>query len=150
MIKTRNFCDAELRLALHDDIHTGAIRVDEDDQPYFDSLAEAFPASGSKIAWSRVSGSIEECEPMPERQPAAFLAFFERMIRTHNLAGPVAYVGDSGSTIALIAELPVFLKHLATIAALPQHHYFFPRNVAWCLVLTMEGDMAFGYRPQVV
>ena len=57
-----NFYEAELRKALHAAMESRRVRELGDSSSFFAELMKTYPASGSKIDWGRVPGSIERVE----------------------------------------------------------------------------------------
>jgi hypothetical protein len=142
-----NFYEAELRKALHAAIESHRIKELGDSAPVFAKLMTAYPASGSKIDWDRVPGSIERVEEEEALQAEQFTAFFDEVIQKFRLAGDVVYVGDSATDFALMGSLGCMREVLPELLAIPQHHYLIGPESSWCLCFTMEGDMGFGFRP---
>jgi len=142
-----NFYEAELRKALRTEIESHRIRELGDSSPFFAQLAKAYPASGSKIDWGRVPGSIERVEEEEALQAEQFAKFLDEVIQKFRLSGDVVYVGDSATDFALAGSLECMRKVLPELLAVPQHHYLVGPDSSWCVCFTMEGDMGFGFRP---
>jgi L-lactate permease len=43
----------------------------------------------------------------------------------------------------------VIASVLDKLLGIPQHHYLVADDFAWCFCFSFEGDMGFGYRPEV-
>ncbi len=144
-----NFYEAELRERLQ--IAFASCRVKEvgDSAPFFAQLMKTYPVRGSKIDWSRVPDSIERFEEEVERQAKLFMQFFSELIQRFHLAGDVTYVGDSATDFALAGSLEHITEVLPELLTIPQHHYLIGAEFSWCMCLTMEGDMGFGFRPSL-
>lgn len=110
----------------------------------------AYPASGSKIDWDRVPGSIERVEEDESLQSERFTAFFDEIVQRFRLAGDVVYVGDSATDFALAGSVECMRDALPETLAIPQHHYLIGPDSSWCLCFTMEGNMGFGFRPSTM
>ena len=141
-----NFYEAELRKALRTEIESHRIRELGDSSPFFAQLTKAYPASGSKIDWGRVPGSIERVEE-GALQVEQFAKFFDEVVQKFRLSGDVVYVGDSATDFALTGSLECMREVLPELLAIPQHHYLVGPDSSWCACFTMEGDMGFGFRP---
>ncbi len=137
--------DDELRLALTSSGMMSSFHFAESSRQIFLSVMKTYPYSGSKIDWSGVPGAIEEYEPNPDLHSFRFSTFFDGMCLRFGLSGSVTYVGDSATDGAIEGSVDAFQKILAVIFDIPQHHYFVGPNLAWCMCMTMEGDMAFGH-----
>jgi hypothetical protein len=142
-----NFYEAELRKALRTEIESHRIRELGESSPFFAQLTKAYPASGSKIDWGRVPGSIERVEEDEVLQAEQFAKFFDEVVQKFRLSGDVVYVGDSATDFALAGSLECMREVLPELLALPQHHYLVGPDSSWCVCFTMEGDMGFGFRP---
>jgi hypothetical protein len=132
-----------LRKTLKSDFESGRLREVGESSGFFKNLARVYPSIGSKIAWSEVPGSVERAET----DGCTFTAFFDEVRARFGLSGPVIYVGDSATDFALEGAIDVVRGALDTLTEVPQHHYFIGAGYAWCVVLTMESDMAFGHAP---
>jgi hypothetical protein len=142
-----NFYEAELRKALRAAMESNRIRDLGDSSPFFAQLTKAYPASGSKIDWGRVSGSIERTEEEEALQIEQFVSFFDEVVQKFRLAGDVVYVGDSATDFALVGPMEFMREALPELLAIPQHHYLIGPESSWCMCFTMEGDMGFGFHP---
>lgn len=140
-----NNIDDELRLSLRSDETIDRFNFIASSRELFLSLMTLYPHSGSKIDWSELPGAIEEFEPNPDLHSLRFSAFFDDMCLQFGLSGSITYVGDSATDGAFEGSVGAFQKVLGVIFDIPQHHYFVGPNFAWCMCMTMEGDMAFGY-----
>ena len=144
---SKNYFEDELRQALWSEIAGGRIRESAPSEQFFEKISRAFPASGSKIDWSRVPNSIQRCASDEGDQLIIYAAFFDEIGRKFQLSGEVVYVGDSATDFSLTGELNFLRGALPSIFSVPQHHYFIEPEAAWCMCFTMEGDMAFGFKP---
>jgi hypothetical protein len=139
--------DEELREALKLDFESGSIRELGDSLQFFQILSEEYPCKGSKIDWSRVPNSTERAEGDACLQSDRFISFFDEMREKYGLTGIVLYIGDSATDCALEGAIDTMRLVLAELLNIPQHHYFIGPDYTWCMSYTMEGDMAFGFRP---
>jgi hypothetical protein len=142
-----NFYEAELRESLRNEIESNRIREIGDSSAVFAQLAKVYPSSGSKIDWSRVPGSVERIEDEEVVQAEQFVRFLDEVIQKFHLSGDVVYVGDSATDFALTGSLECMRAAFPKLLAAPQHHYLIGPNSSWCVCITTEGDMAFGFRP---
>jgi hypothetical protein len=140
-----NFYESELRDALMEYLNSGEIRAIGDSSVVFMGLAGKYPADGSKIDWNRVPGSVRRFEGQDDLQAEKFAEFFEEIAAKFSLSGNVIYVGDSATDFALEGQISTIRKILPELLGVPQHHYFVDPGCSWCMCLTMEGDMGFGF-----
>lgn len=131
--------EEEVRELLRADISSGRLEEAADFAEVFSHLASVFPVSGSKISWSKVSGSIEKT-----RDSCGELEFFDELCGKFFLKGPVIYVGDGATDFVLRGGVDVMRDVLLLLIGIPQHHYFIDSEYHWCMCFTMEGHMAFG------
>lgn len=146
MDNSTNYFEDELLQILGTDVHTGIITIEPDCTDYFVKLAKCFPAAGTKIDWGRVPNSINTWRD-EDRDESAFVEFFNQIVTSNNLSGPIVYMGDSNTEFALLTSIDVVSKYLKDILSIPQHHYFVAADFSWCIAFTFEGDMSFGYAP---
>jgi hypothetical protein len=133
-----------IRQALKAEFEAGHLREVGGAANVFGPLAKVYPASGSKIDWKRVPGAVESSEENQSLHCSRFVEFFDEMRSRFELPGPVLYAGDSATDFALEAATDVMRRALPGLFEVPQHHYFVGPNCAWCMCMTMEGDMGFG------
>lgn len=142
-----NFYESELRKVLRPAIDSGCLTEMGDSSSYFSQIMRHYPVDGSKIDWGLVPQSIERCEGEEALRAGRFVEFFDQMVGRFGLVGDVVYVGDSATDFALGGALNCMRDVLRELLAIPQHHYFVGPECSWCLCLTMEGYMGFGFRP---
>ena|SRR6478672_11675166 len=135
----------DIREALKEEINAGRLKEAGAADDIFLLLAKNYPLSGSKIDWKRVPGSIEFSEEDQSQQPSQFAEFFDQMCEQFGLNGLVLYVGDGPMDFALEGSAVDMRCAFTVLFDLPQHHYFVGPNASWCMSMTMEGDMAFGF-----
>jgi hypothetical protein len=142
--------ETELRAALAGPVKDGSIEI----VPYSDGIAtrlsKAFQFCGSKIDWRATTGHLSALEPSRDRELATFSAFFERRLEELGRGSVAYYLNDSQIDCSLRASLWTFSRHLQPIVEIPGHHYFVADDLGWCMALTMEGDIDFGYAPRDV
>jgi hypothetical protein len=134
----------DIRQLLKSEFDAGSLSEVGSADHVFELLAKIYPASGSQIDWHRVSGAIERSETEQCRQPEQFVEFFNEMIATFGLNGPVLYAGDSATDFTLAGSIATMQRILPALIAVPQHHYFVGPNASWCICMRMEGSMGFG------
>ncbi|WP_326899413.1 type IV secretion protein Rhs [Kosakonia cowanii] len=129
--------------------HYGTEVIVEDWGYIVDDLSKSFRWSGSKIQWSTVSG--HEFRKLDGRygdwlmQINAFISggAASDAINTNGL---FYYVNDSSLDFAVLMETSQFYSFLDyVINSIPQHHYFTDEKKRWCLVISSEGYIDFGY-----
>jgi len=60
----------------------------------------------------------------------------------------MVYINDSSLDFAIHIKSEQFYPFIELVLEyIPQHHYFYERNLKWCLVISMEGWVDFGFAP---
>ncbi|WP_157655781.1 hypothetical protein [Burkholderia ubonensis] len=142
---SENFYESEVRRVLEKDFSSGALQIIGESSEIFKMLAISYPAIGSKIDWSEVPGAILAFEENDSLQVEKFIGFFDEIVAKYSLVGDVVYVGDSATDFSLKASVEKIRQILPELLDIPQHHYFVGSDFSWCMCLTMEGDMGFGF-----
>jgi hypothetical protein len=136
--------EAELRAALSRPVSAGLIQVIPHSDELAGRLSNAFPFRGSKIDWQATGCHLNAWGPSRD-QLATFSAFFSRRSEHLGREAVAYYLNDNQIDCALRASLETFAQNLQSIIEIPGHHYFVAGDLRWCLALTMEGNIDFGY-----
>jgi hypothetical protein len=139
--------DDEARIQLSQEFTSGVLRYIGDSIPIFRMLADKYPISGSKIAWSNVHGAIHERNCNGQREVEQFAAFVTGRKLNSTLAADVIYIGDGLTDFAVEGSLENIIAALPILINVAQHHYLIGPKFCWCACWTMEGDMDFGFAP---
>jgi hypothetical protein len=151
MIEDDESFQSELLADLSTWINNGRIRMHSEDRWLVDAIKRRFPIVAGRIAWENVPNSTRWNAPIPRLdEPAA------RSTRVRNCLKDAALrlgIDDSQNVFAMadsfltvMFEMPfsVLLETGPLIFELPYHAYVAPRDVAWCINHTMEGDVYAG------
>lgn len=139
--------DDDLRVALDGEFSDNRLREVGDGTAEFALLAQAFPTLHSRIDWGRVPGAITFELADDESAHELIQQFIVSLQGKYDLVGPVTFVGDSATGVALQGEIGTFVRILKLLLEVPQHHYFVGAGARWCLCITFEGDVGFGFSP---
>jgi hypothetical protein len=145
--------DDELLQQLGPDFDCGTLNRVETTGALFGRLAQTYPVHGSKIDWQSVPGAVvAQCSVYPSRGSTAleireFLEFYDLVVDRFGLYGKGLYMGDGPMELGVGGQLRPMRSALPSLFQVPQHHYLIDPDFAWCFTWTMEGDMAFGFRP---
>lgn len=142
--------ETDLRIALAGPVKTGLIEIIPQSDGIAARISTVFPFSGSKIDWRATRGHLSALEPSRGRELVAFSDFFDRRSKELGRESVAYYLNDSQIDCSLRASLWTFSRHLHPIIEVPGHHYFLADDLSWCMALSMEGDMDFGYAPRDV
>ncbi|MDV5354149.1 type IV secretion protein Rhs [Enterobacter asburiae] len=127
----------------------GAEAIVEDWSFIVDDLSKSFQWSGSKIQWSMVSEhEYRKLDGRYDDWLMQIKAFISGGAASDaiNSSGLFYYINDSSLDFAVLMETSQFYGFLNyVINTIPQHHYFTDEKKRWCLVISSEGYIDFGY-----
>ncbi|MBY7469859.1 type IV secretion protein Rhs [Escherichia marmotae] len=114
-----------------------------------DELSDSFEWIGSKINWSRTRK--HECLNLKGNNSDWFDKI-NKFIHCNNIDSEILhsdniyYINDSSLdfSVSIKPEQFYFFLKMA-IENIPQHHYFFNREKKWCVVISSEGYIDFGF-----
>lgn len=117
-----------------------------------DELSKSFEWAGSKIRWSKVNehkslklnGGYEDWI----EQIISFIS--DSVIRNAiNESDGLYYINDSSLDYSIFIQPSQFCDFMKyAIKNIPQHHYFTDAQKKWCLVVSSEGYIDFGFSNQ--
>lgn len=114
-----------------------------------DELSDSFEWIGSKINWSKTSKheSINLNENYSD-----WVGQINNFIHANNIDSEIShsdhiyYINDSSLDFSVSIKPEQFHPFLKmAIENIPQHHYFFNREKRWCIVISSEGYVDFGF-----
>lgn len=125
-----------------DEIYAGSLLSElehSDMSGTFNWISDHFPASGSKVDWSRVRGKHVHWEIHDDAQ---LVSAVSREVCQRTGSGLWAeHVGDSLSPYGVFFGDIDVPEIVAALLEIPEHHYFLARNRSWIIVATTEGDL---------
>lgn len=114
-----------------------------------DDLSKSFRWAGSKIHWSTVSGhEFRKLDGKHDDWLMQINAFISSGAASDaiNTSSLFYYINDSSLDFAVLMETSHFYGFLGYVLnSIPQHHYFTDEEKRWCLVISSEGYIDFGY-----
>lgn len=146
--------DNEFMQSLHQMIEKGSVSIVENDSKIFNIISENYEFIGSKIDWNKTKSHWSEKYKFLKEGINAENKYeniltslnknnFKEIIKNE---GSIYYINDSSLSYGLKIEKTSFLDVLKIIIFnVPQHHYFTDADGSWCLAITMEGYIDFGY-----
>ena len=141
----KNYWDQQVLNAMWQALEEGQLTINHEVDALFDSLESAFPVAGSKIDWNEVPGSVYLFSQGAKQ--ADFEHFYHANAIRMGLRTPAFYLSDAALSFAIGGDVGSIGQHLPAILENPEHHYFAAQDFSWCMALTMEGDLNFGFRP---
>lgn len=145
-----NSYENEIRQVFGPAFKSGDIKDIGSSDQFFERLEGEYPVFGSKIDWDNTINSFEMCCGNMDRNYVnkKFLDFFNYIININNITGDVIYIGDGLTDFTLFCSMSKMKEIVPYLVEnIPHHHYWISFDFSWCISYTMEGDMAFGYRP---
>lgn len=113
-----------------------------------DELSNSFYWIGSKIDWSKMN--THKTFKL-HGDYSIWLDDIKEFIRDHDIneailhSDDIFYINDSSLDFSVKLNCRQFHPFLnMAIKSIPQHHYFFDKN-KWCLVISSEGYIDFGF-----
>lgn len=143
-------------MAFEDEIRKKALKlnpppqlIDSSDE-IVDEISDSFDWVGSKINWEKtknhkhlnLTGESDHCLLLIKE----FISRDTDINRAISISQGVYYVNDSSIDFSVYVTPPQFSEWLEfAYINIPQHHYFFDATQKWCLVISMEGNVDFGF-----
>lgn len=114
-----------------------------------DELSDSFEWIGSKINWSKTSNH----ESMNLKgNYSDWIDQINKFIHANNIDSEIShsdniyYINDSSLDFSVsIKPEQFYIFFKMAIEYIPQHHYFFNRERKWCIVISSEGYIDFGF-----
>ncbi|MCM8531299.1 MAG: hypothetical protein NE330_09085 [Lentisphaeraceae bacterium] len=126
----------------------GFIQV-KDEEFYISIIEENFPFTGSKIAWSKVTGAVSE--RFSNKSFSKESINFSIGLLSDNCIGNdegIVIVGDNLMNNAYQTKVRYLEQVLEEVLDIPQHIYVISENGRWCMVFSLEGYVDFGFSTQ--
>lgn len=130
-------------------LHSEKLEIMDDWEDIADELSDNFYWIGSKIDWSKTSAHktlklYGDC--------SSWLVEIEKFIHVFDAddvishSNEIFYINDSSLDFSVKLNYRQFYSFLdLAIKNIPQHHYFFDKINKWCLVISSEGYIDFGF-----
>ncbi|WP_238083334.1 MULTISPECIES: type IV secretion protein Rhs [Pseudescherichia] len=114
-----------------------------------DELSDSFEWIGSKINWSKTT--MHKSLNLKGNY-SDWLGQVNKFIHANNINSEIShsdqiyYINDSSLDFSISIKPEQFHPFLKmAIENIPQHHYFFNRKTRWCIVISSEGYIDFGF-----
>lgn len=114
-----------------------------------DELSDSFEWIGSKINWSKTT---KHKSLNLKGNNSDWLGQVNKFIHANNINSEIShsdqiyYINDSSLDFSISIKPEQFHPFLKmAIENIPQHHYFFNRKTRWCIVISSEGYIDFGF-----
>lgn len=114
-------------------------------ETYLNLIEQKFKFNGSKIDWlqSNMHYSKESNNESLLTDASLFITELKEKYLNNNV--PVIYIGDSLTDFGYQFEIKDIEQFLVYFLDIPQHHYFIPLEGDWCLCISFENYLDFGF-----
>ena len=115
-----------------------------------DKIASSFDWIGSKIDWGKTKNHRHLNLVGSDDDSLSLIKEFiiKNMDINHaiSVSQGICYINDSSIDFCVYITSSQFDEWLEfAYNNIPQHHYYFDEAQGWCLVITMEGNVDFGF-----
>ncbi|MEK4846067.1 rhs-associated protein [Bacillus sp. FSL W8-0183] len=121
------------------------VKVNKDPEIYLDLLEQKFEFDGSKIDWLQTKNHYSMNSNNESLLPDALLFITELKEKYLDNNLQVIYIGDNLTEFGYQFELKHIEELLAYFLDVPQHHYFISLEGDWCMCISYENYLDFGF-----
>lgn len=121
------------------------VKIIKNPEPYLDLIEQKFKFNGSKIDWFETNKhySKESNNESLIIDAIQFITDLKEKYLNNNVQ--VMYLGDGLTEFGYQFEIKDIEQLLVYFLAIPQHHYFIPLDGDWCLCVSYENYLDFGF-----
>lgn len=121
------------------------VKIIENPEAYLNLIEQKFVFHGSKIDWLLTDKhySKESNNESLLADTSLFIKELKEKYLNNNVR--LMYIGDSLTDFGYQFELKDIEKILVYFLDIPQHHYFIPLEGDWCLCISSENYLDFGF-----
>ncbi|MCM3025310.1 rhs-associated protein [Bacillus safensis] len=121
------------------------VKVHKNPEIYLELIEQKFDFAGSKINWLQTNKHHSKSTNNESLLPDALLFITELKERylANNLQ--VIYIGDNLTEFGYQFELKHLKELLVYFLDIPQHHYFISLEGDWCICISFENYLDFGF-----
>ncbi|TYS31780.1 rhs-associated protein [Bacillus pumilus] len=121
------------------------VKVNKDPEIYLDLLEQKFEFDGSKIDWLQTKNHYSMNSNNESLLPDALLFITELKEKYLDNNLQVIYIGDNLTEFGYQFELKHIEELLFYFLDVPQHHYFISLEGDWCMCISYENYLDFGF-----
>lgn len=111
----------------------------------YELISQRYPFYGTKIHFSQLDGNLHQKAGQDLVSDVKKFISEVAEVNKINMETPVIYVGDDLTENCYKTTLENIMKILPLILTFPQHHYIIPNNADWCLFVSFEDELKFGF-----
>ncbi|WP_342515118.1 rhs-associated protein [Sporosarcina sp. FSL K6-1522] len=121
------------------------VKVIKNPETYLDLIERKFEFNGSKIDWLQTNKhySKESNNESLLTDTSLFIAKLKEKYLNNNVR--VIYIGDNLTESGYQFEIKDIEQILVYLLDIPQHHYFLSIEGDWCLCISYENYLDFGF-----
>ena len=121
------------------------VKIIENPETYLDLIEQKFKFNGSKIDWSQTNKHYTKqlSNESLLTDTIQFIINLKEKYLNNNVR--VMYLGDSLTEFGYQFEIKDIEQLLVYFLEIPQHHYFIPLDGDWCLCVSYENYLDFGF-----
>lgn len=121
------------------------VKVHKNPEIYLDLIEQKFEFDGSKIDWSQTNNHHSKNSNNESLLPDALLFITELKEKYLDNNLQVIYIGDNLTEFGYQFELKHIEELLVYFLDIPQHHYFISLEGDWCMCISYENYLDFGF-----
>ncbi|ULO09547.1 rhs-associated protein [Paenibacillus sp. 19GGS1-52] len=121
------------------------VEVIKNPEKYLNIIEQKFEFNGSKIDWLQTNKHHSKESNIESLLTDASLFITELTEKYLNDNVQVMYLGDSLTEFGYQFEIKDLEQILVYFLDIPQHHYFIPLEGDWCLCISHENYLDFGF-----
>ncbi|GLF90793.1 hypothetical protein Saga11_20520 [Bacillus safensis] len=122
-----------------------SVKVHKNPEIYLDVIEQKFDFAGSKIDWLQTNKHHSKSSNNESLLPDALLFITELKEKYLDNNLQVIYIGDNLTEFGYQLELKHLEELLVYFLDIPQHHYFISLEGDWCICISYENYLDFGF-----
>ncbi|MFF2414916.1 rhs-associated protein [Bacillus safensis] len=122
-----------------------SVKVHKNPEIYLDLTEHKFDFAGSKIDWLQTNKHHSKSSNNESLLPDTLLFIIELKDKYLDNHLQVIYIGDNLTEFGYQFELQHLEELLVYLLDIPQHHYFISLKGDWCICISFENDLDFGF-----
>ncbi|MGV2913525.1 rhs-associated protein [Bacillus safensis] len=121
------------------------VKVHKNPKIYLDLIEQKFDFAGSKIDWLQTNKHYSKSSNHESLLSDALLFITELKEKYLDNNLQVIYIGDNLTEFGYQFGLKHLKELLVYFLDIPQHHYFISLEGDWCICISFENDLDFGF-----
>ncbi|MFP7344114.1 MULTISPECIES: rhs-associated protein [Bacillus] len=122
-----------------------SVKVHKNPEIYLNLIEQKFAFGSSKINWLQTKKHHSKSSNNESLLPDTLLFITELKDKYLDNNLQVIYIGDNLTEFGYQFELKHLEELLVYFLNIPQHHYFISLKGDWCICISFENDLDFGF-----